>query len=46
MEGEGDNEELKKDIGNFLGTGYMHFLGCIDGFVGAYIYQNLANCAS
>ena len=33
VEGEGDSEELKQDVGNFLGTGYMHFLGCIDGFV-------------
>lgn len=31
--GKGDSEGLKKGTENFLGGGYMHCLGCTDGFV-------------
>lgn len=42
--GKGDSEGLTKGTENFLGSGYMHFLGCMDGFVGVCICQNLRNC--
>lgn len=29
--GNGDSERLKQGIGNFVGSGYMHFRDCIDG---------------
>lgn len=29
--GKGDNEGLKKGTENFLDSGYMHCLGCMDG---------------
>lgn len=42
--GKGDSEGLEKGTKNFLGSGYMLCLGCMDVFVGVYICQNLRNC--
>lgn len=42
--GKGDGEGLKKGIENLLGSEYMHFLGCMTGFVSVYLSQNLRNC--
>lgn len=42
--GKGKGEDTKKNNAMYRGDRYVHYLDCVDGFMGICKRQNLSNC--